>query len=113
MAHFMRRGHPLDDFIERLVVARLAAPDAADLLIDRERLDAEALSAELTRLEAVRRELGDDRDEGLIGRAQYQRRLKRVDAKLEEVRPKLERGAVVEPLRDLVGAEDVRVVWDG
>ncbi|AMG82267.1 hypothetical protein AXH82_01900 [Microbacterium sp. PAMC 28756] len=113
MAHFMRRGDPLDDFITRLVVARLAAPDAADLLIDRERPDAEALSAELTRLEAVRRELGDDRDEGLIGRAEYQRRLKRVDAKLAEVRGKLERGAVVEPLRDLVGAEDVRAVWDG
>lgn len=113
MAHFMRRGDPLDDFITRLVVARLAAPDAADLLIDRERPDAEALSAELTRLEAVRRELGDDRDEGLIGRAEYQRRLKRVDAKLAEVRGKLERGAVVEPLRDLVGADDVRAVWDG
>lgn len=113
MAHFMRRGHPLDDFIERLVVARLAAPDAADLLIDRERPDAGALTAELTRLEAVRRELGDDRDEGLIGRAEYQRRLKRVDTRLAEVRGKLEKGAVVEPLRDLVGAEDVRAVWDG
>lgn len=113
MAHFMRRGKPLDDFITRLVVARLAAPDAADLLVDRERPDAETLSAELTRLEAVRRELGDDRDEGLIGRAEYQRRLKRVDAKLAEVRAKLERGAVVEPLRDLVGADDVRAVWDG
>lgn len=113
MRHFMRRGHPLDDFIERLVIARLSADDAADLLLDRERPDAEALSAELTRLEAVRRELGDDRDEGLIGRAEYQRRLKRVDAKLAEVRGKLEKGAVVEPLRDLVGADDVRGVWDG
>lgn len=113
MAHFMRRGEPLDSFVERLVIARLSAPDAADLLIDRDRPDAEALGAELTRLEAVRRELGDDRDEGLIGRAEYQRRLKRVDGRLAEVRGKLEKGAVVEPLRDLVGAEDVAAAWAG
>lgn len=112
MAHFMRRGHPLDDFIERLVVAHLTRPDAADLLIDRERPRAEALSAELTRLEAVRRELGDDRDEGLIGRADHQRRLKRVDAKLAEVRAKLEKGALADVLRDLVVADDVRGAWE-
>lgn len=111
MAHFMRRGEPLDDFIERLIITRLSADDAADLLIDRERPDAEALAAELTRLEAARRELGDDRDEGLIARAEYQRRLRGLDTKLAEVRGKLDKGAVVEPLRDLVRAEDVAAAW--
>ncbi len=112
MAHFMRRGEPLDSFIERLVVARLSREDASDLLIDRERPDAEALTAELTRLEAARRELGDDRDEGLIGRAEYVRRIRTVDTKLAEIRSKLERGAVVEPLRDLVASDDVRAAWE-
>lgn len=112
MAHFMRRGDPLDSFIERLVIARLSRDDAADLLIDRERPDADALTAELTRLDAVRRELGDDRDEGLIGRAEYVRRLRTIDTKLAEIRGKLEKGAIVEPLRDLVAAEDVRAAWD-
>ncbi|WDH78257.1 recombinase family protein [Microbacterium esteraromaticum] len=111
MAHFMRRGAPLDEFIERLVIARLTAPDAAGLLIDRERPDVDTLSAELTRLEAVRRELGDDRDEGLIGRVEYQRRLKRVDEKLSATRGELEAGSLVEPLRGLVGAPDVHGVW--
>ncbi len=112
MAHFMRRGDPLDAFIERLVIARLTREDAADLLIDRERPDATALGATLARLEATRRELGDDRDEGLIQRAEYVRRLRAVDGKIAEVRAKLEKGAVVEPLRDLVGADDVRTAWE-
>lgn len=112
MAHFMRRGVPLDSFIERLVVARLERPDAVDLLVDRERPDVDALRAERRRLEVSLRELGDDHDDGLIGRAEYQRRLKRLNARVAELDGKLQAGANVEPLRDLVGAADVRGAWD-
>lgn len=112
MAHFMRRGVPLDDFIERLVVARLERPDAVDLLVDRERPDVDALRAERRRLEVTVRELGDDHDDGLIGRAEYQRRLKRLNARVADIDGKLQAGANVEPLRDLVGAADVRGAWD-
>jgi len=112
MAHFMRRGVPLDSFIERLVVARLERPDAVDLLVDRERPDVDALRAERRRLEVSVRELGDDHDDGLIGRAEYQRRLKRLNARVAELDGKLQAGANVEPLRDLVGAADVRGAWD-
>lgn len=112
MAHFMRRGVPLDDFVERLVVARLERPDAVDLLVDRERPDVDALRAERRRLEVSLRELGDDHDDGLVGRAEYQRRLKRLNARVAELDGKLQAGANVEPLRDLVGAGDVRGAWD-
>lgn len=112
MAHFMRRGVPLDDFVERLVVARLERPDAVDLLVDRERPDVDALRAERRRLEVSLRELGDDHDDGLVGRAEYQRRLKRLNARVAELDGKLQAGANVEPLRDLVGAVDVRGAWD-
>ncbi|WP_315071656.1 recombinase family protein [uncultured Microbacterium sp.] len=112
MAHFMRRGVPLDDFVERLVVARLERPDAVDLLVDRERPDVDALRAERRRLEVSLRELGDDHDDGLVGRAEYQRRLKRLNARVAELDGKLQAGANVEPLRDLVGASNVRGAWD-
>ncbi|MGJ0389029.1 recombinase family protein [Microbacterium sp. CGR1] len=112
MAHFMRRGVPLDDFVERLVVARLERPDAIDLLVDRERPDVDALRAERRRLEVSLRELGDDHDDGLVGRAEYQRRLKRLNSRVAELDGKLQAGANVEPLRDLVGATDVRRAWD-
>ncbi|AZS48181.1 recombinase family protein [Microbacterium oxydans] len=112
MAHFMRRGMPLDDFVERLVVARLERPDAVDLLVDRERPDVDALRAERRRLEVSLRELGDDHDDGLVGRVEYQRRLKRLNARIAELDGKLQAGANVEPLRDLVGAANVRGAWD-
>jgi len=112
MAHFMRRGVPLDDFVERLVVARLERPDAVDLLVDRERPDVDALRAERRRLEVSLRELGDDHDDGLVGRAEYQRRLKRLNSRVAELDGKLQAGANVEPLRDLVGATNVRGAWD-
>ncbi|MFT4281496.1 hypothetical protein [Microbacterium sp.] len=34
-----------------------------------------------------------------------------VDAKIAEVRARLKKGAVVEPLCDLVGADNVGAVW--
>lgn len=130
MAHFMRRGDPLDASIERLVIKRLSADDAGELLVDRERPDAEALNAQIKTWEAALRALAEERDDGDIGRPEYLRRRKRLDAKLAEARGKLEKGAVVQPLRDLVGAaqaarqteqqesaarvaEAVQATWDG
>lgn len=111
MAHFMRRGVPLDDFVERLIIARLERDDAVDLLVDRERPDVDALRADRRRLEVSLRELGDDYDDGLVGRAEYQRRLKRLNARVAELDAKLHADANIEPLRDLVGAPDVRAAW--
>ncbi|WZH35476.1 MAG: recombinase family protein [Microbacterium enclense] len=112
MAHFMRRGDPLDSFVERVIVARLARPDAVDLLNDRERGDADALRAERERLTTTIRQAGDDEMDGLIDRAERVRLTKRANARIAELDEKLRSGADIDALSDVVGAADVAATWD-
>lgn len=111
MAHFMRRGVPLDDFIERLIVTRLAAPDAADLLEQGDRPDLGALRDERARLSTSIRQAGDDEQDGLIGRAERVRLTKRANARIAAIDEKLRSGVNVEPLRAVVGQADVAAAW--
>lgn len=111
MAHFMRRGDPLDDFVQRVVIARLSRPDAADLLDDRERHDVDELRAERRRLETSVRQAGDDEQDGLIDRAERVRLTRRANARLAEIDEKLRAGVDTSALADVVGAEDVAATW--
>ncbi|MEZ3155546.1 recombinase family protein [Microbacterium sp. BWR-S6Y] len=112
MAHFMRRGDPLDRFVERVIIARLARPDAVDLLDDRERGDADALRAERERLTTAIRQAGDDEMDGLIDRAERVRLTKRANGRISEIDDKLRSGADVDALAGIIGAGDVARTWD-
>ncbi len=112
MAHFMRRGDPLDRFVERVIVARLARPDTVDLLDDRERGDADALRAERERLATAIRQAGDDEMDGLIDRAERVRLTKRANGRISEIDEKLRSGADVDALAGIIGAADVSATWD-
>lgn len=111
MAHFMRRGDPLDDFVERVVIARLSRPDAADLLGDRERHDIEELRTERRRLETTIRQAGDDEMDGLIDRAERVRLTRRANARIAELDEKLRAGVDTSALAEIVTAEDVGAAW--
>jgi hypothetical protein len=111
MAHFMRRGVPLDDFIERVVIERLSRPDAIDLLADRERPDTEALRAERRRLEVAVRQAGDDEQDGLIDRAERVRLTKRANTRIAEVDELLRGGVDTNALAEVVGRDDVAAAW--
>ena len=111
MAHFMRRGVPLDEFVERVVIARLARPDAADLLVDRDRPDVDALRAERGRLETAIRQAGDDEMDGLIDRAERVRLTRRANGRIAEIDEKLRAGADVSALAEVVGHDDVAARW--
>lgn len=111
MAHFMRRGDPLDSFVERVVIARLSRPDAVDLLDERERGDADELRAERRRLETAIRQAGDDEMDGLIDRAERIRLTKRANARIAELDDKLRSGADVDALAGIVGSDDVAATW--
>lgn len=111
MAHFMRRGVPLDDFIERVVIARLARPDAVDLLVDRERPDVDALRGERRRLEVSVREAGDDEQDGLIDRAERVRLTKRANARIATIDDHLRSGVDTNALAEVVGRDDVEATW--
>jgi hypothetical protein len=112
MAHFMRRGAPLDDFIERQMIVTLSEPDAVDLLSDRERPDTDALRAERRRLEVRVRELGDDYDAGDVPRAEYQRRLRNANARIAELDEQLRAGVDTNALAMVVGQDDVTAAWN-
>ncbi|WP_298944157.1 recombinase family protein [uncultured Microbacterium sp.] len=113
MAHFMRRGVPLDDFVERVVIARLSRPDAVDLLDDRERHDVDELRAERRRLETAVRQAGDDEMDGLIDRAERVRLTRRANARIAELDEKLRAGVDTTALAEVVGSDDVAAAWHG
>ena len=113
MAHFMRRGIPLDDFVERVIIARLWRPDAVDLLDDRERHDVDELRAERRRLETSIRQAGDDEQDGLIDRAERVRLTKRANARIAELDGKLRAGVDTTALAEVIGSDDVAAAWHG
>jgi site-specific DNA recombinase len=111
MAHFMRRGVPLDSFVERLIITRLSQPDAIDLLAEHDRGDVDALRAERARLEVSIRQAGDDEQDGLITRAERVRLTKRANARVGKIDDDLRRGVDVNALNGLVGQSDVAAAW--
>lgn len=110
MAHFMRQGDPLDAYVERFTVEYIAKHRGA-LLAPRERSDAAAINAELARLDAALVELGEDRDGGVIDRAEYLRRRPRLISKRDELRRDLADGADRSALEGIVDAGDVLAAW--
>ncbi|WP_372469203.1 recombinase family protein [Microbacterium maritypicum] len=112
MRHFMRQGDPLDAFVERYAVEYIAKHRGA-LLAPRERSDAAAINAELARLDARLVELGEDRDGGLIDRAEYLRRRPPLIAKRDALRRDLAAGADRSALEGIVDAGDVLEAWRG
>lgn len=112
MRHFMRQGDPLDAFVERYAVEYIAKHRAA-LLVPRERADGAAINAELARLDAALVELGEDRDGGIIDRAEYLRRRPRLISKRDGLRRELAEGADRSALEGIVAAGDVLATWQG
>lgn len=112
MKHFMRQGDPLDAFVERYAVEYIAKHRGA-LLAPRERADAAAINAELARLDAALVELGEDRDAGIIDRAEYLRRRPRLISKRDGLRRDLADGADRSALEGIVDAADVLAAWRG
>lgn len=112
MAHFMRQGDPLDAYVERFAVEYIARHRGA-LLAPRERADLAAINAELARLDAALVELGEDRDAGIIDRAEYLRRRPRLISKRDALRRDLAAGADRSALEGIVDAGDVLAAWRG
>lgn len=110
MAHFMRRGDPLDAYVERFAVEYIAR-HRGTLLEPRERADSAALTSELARLDAALVELGEDRDAGVVDRAEYLRRRGRLVTKRDTLRRDLAAGADRSALEGIVAAGDVLAAW--
>ncbi|HZU46178.1 MAG TPA: recombinase family protein [Mycobacterium sp.] len=78
-----------DDLIRRVVCARLAEPDAKELLIDRDAPDLEALSAEANTIRARRDELADELADDKLSTAEWRAIRNRLTARLDAIEAKM------------------------
>lgn len=112
-AHLTRNAETLDKLTRKMIIARLSAPDAVDLIPSAvPSVDLAALRAEAASIRQNLDEMAEDRALGLITRAQMltattvgQQRLKTINAELSA-------NLLTSPLTPLIGAADVAAVWD-
>jgi site-specific DNA recombinase len=111
--HVARRAAPVDDFIERTVIARLSAPDAADLVaVPEGGPDVARLREEAAAIRATLEEMARDRALGLMTRAQMVAGTEAANIRLAEIGRELEEAARENVLAPLVAAENAAGVWE-
>ncbi|MGW2258980.1 recombinase family protein [Streptomyces sp. NPDC001780] len=108
-----RHAEKTDEYVVDLIINRLSAPDAGDLLEPApDGLDVAALQAES---EQIRRRLTDMAamfGDGRMDMAQFTQASDTARAQLEGITAQLARAAKKDPLVGLVGAPDVRAAWN-
>ena len=111
--HVSPQAEPVEDFIERIVIARLSAPDAADLLAAPEGgPDVAGLREESAAIRANLEEMARDRALGLMTRAQMVAGTEAASIRLAGIGRELEEAARENVLTPLVAAENAAGVWE-
>jgi site-specific DNA recombinase len=110
-AHMRRQAGAMDEFVQDMVVARLANPDAVRLLTPKVRVDTAALNVEAAGLRAKITEAGDLWEAKVFGAAEYTVRRRRLEAQLAEVTGKLNAASGVDPLAGVAGNPDAKRIW--
>ncbi|MBP2323774.1 DNA invertase Pin-like site-specific DNA recombinase [Kibdelosporangium banguiense] len=112
MRHVNRLAKPVEEFIGKLVVARMSRKDAVELLMDTKRLDAPALRKELvtkrTRLEQIAVEFADDET---VTPAQLRAMTGRLRERITEIEAELADAGRVDVLGPLVRSKNVAATW--
>ncbi len=111
--HFARMAQPVDRFVSAVMVERLSRPDAADLLVDENKVDIDALRTEAVALRQRLDALATDFADGSLTASQLRTATARVRARLGDVEGRMADAGRVDVLGPLVAADDVRAVWDG
>jgi DNA invertase Pin-like site-specific DNA recombinase len=110
--HVARQAAPVEDFITRLVTARLSRPDAADLLVTADGgPDVAALREEAAAIRQNMDEMAADRALGLITRTQMLAATERANSRLTEIGSSLEHAARENVLTPLVATQNAAAVW--
>ena len=111
--HVARQAAPVEDFTEKLVIARLSRPDAADLIaVPEGGPDVAALREEATAIRRNLDEMAADRALGVITRAQMIAGTARASARLDEIAADLEDAARENVLTPLVAAHNAAAAWE-
>jgi DNA invertase Pin-like site-specific DNA recombinase len=112
-AHLVRVAEPVDDMVQRYAVARLAEPDALDLLQGVGQDDLGKLYAEADAIRIQVEEADDDRANGLLDRARWTRITSRLAERMAEIGATLDAATRGSTLAGLAGNPDVSRVWYG
>lgn len=112
--HVARSAAPIDESVSSVVVARMGLPDAAELLVDQDRPDAEKLREQAAgiraRLDQVAEEFADD---DTATPAQFRAMTKRLRERLADVEAQQADAARLSVLGPLVAVDDVQAAWAG
>ena len=111
--HVARQASPVDEFITRLVIARMSRDAAADLIADPDSgMDVAALREEAAAIRTNLEEMSADRALGLITRAQLLAATGRGTARLAQIGDLIADAARENVLTALAAAQDVTAAWD-
>jgi site-specific DNA recombinase len=108
--HLSRAGQPCDDLVQAHVVARLARPDARELLVSRAP-ETVGLHDEAVLLRARLDTLATEFADGELTASQLRTATERIQTKLRAVEGRVVASARALVLTDLVGVEDVAARW--
>jgi site-specific DNA recombinase len=112
--HVARQAEPVETFVEKLVVARLSRPDAADLVTAEEAgIDVAGLREEAAAIRTNLEEMAGDCALGRISRAQMLKATQAGTARLEAIGAELDSAARENVLAPLVAAENAAAMWAG
>lgn len=111
--HITRQCGPIDELVTRLVIGRLSAVDAADLLVVHDSPGVPALIAERTSILERQRTLGADFADGSLPAATLRAATERLAQRLAELDESIAEAGKVSVLAPLVLADEVEEVWHG
>ena len=111
--HVAVRAEPVDEYVERVVLAVLGSGELADLVSPPPHVDTIGLRAERAAIRANLEELGADRALGRISRAQMLRGTEAGDARLAEIAAELATAAGSGALAPFARGQAAQDVWDG
>jgi site-specific DNA recombinase len=110
--HLARLAEPIDFMVEAYAAARVAAPDAVDLLVNAEQPDLDELRATAVtiraRLAALAEEFAEDDD---AEPREFRAAAKRLNERLVEVEAKMAHPQRARILADVITAEDPSAAW--
>jgi site-specific DNA recombinase len=111
MGHISRQADPVDEFVGEVMIERLGRPDAADLLVDQDKPDLEAMRGEAVALRSRLDSLALDFAEGELTASQLRVATERARSKLGAVERAMADAGRVNVLGPLVSSGDVREAW--
>lgn len=110
-SHLARRLDLVDELVTETVIARLALPDALELLVDDNRPDAEGLRQEALGLRSRLDQLAVDFADGAITSSQLRTASERLRGRLKAVEAGQADASRPHVLATVAGAQDVRAAW--